>query len=245
MPETTGTHATLENLFDGRLRLRQPRAGYRYSIDSILLAHQARLAVGDTVLDLGTGCGIVPLILCYRHPQILVWAVEIQTALSDLALRNTIENNLQNRITVINADLRNLPSSGLPQTFDWVVTNPPYRRTNSGRLNPDTMRAVARHELSAKLEDVLLAASRQLTSGGRFLAIYTTERLPEMLAGMRAVGIEPKIQRMVHTRIQNDSKRVLIEGIKNARRGITVPPPLIIHESDGSYTREVQEMFRP
>lgn len=236
---------TLDNLFDGRLRVRQPRTGYRYSIDSILLAHQARLAAGDTVLDLGTGCGIVPLVLCYRHPQISAWAVEIQTALYDLALRNTAENNLQNRITVIKADLRELQPSDLPESVDWVVTNPPYRRANSGRINPDVQRAVARHELSARLEDVLSAASRLLHVGGRFLAIYTSERIPEMLAGMRAVGIEPKVQRMVHTRSQNNSKRVLIEGIKGARRGMTIPPPLIIHESDGKYTREVDEMFRP
>lgn len=245
MPESPGTDATLDILFDGRLRVRQPRSGYRFSIDAILLAHQARLTAADTVLDLGTGCGIVPLILCYRFPQISVWAVEIQTELSDLASRNIIENELQNRITILNTDLRELQKSDLPDTFDWVVTNPPYRRANSGRLNPDQQRAVARHELSAKLEDVLSAASRRLTAGGRFVAIYTTERIPEMLAGMRAVGIEPKVQRMVHTRAQFNAKRVLIEGIKGARSGITIPPPLIVHGSDRKYTPEVAAMFQP
>ena len=245
MAELTDTQSTLDILFDGHLRVRQPRSGYRYSIDSILLAHQARLASGDTVLDLGTGCGIVSLILCYRYPQVSVWAVEIQTALSDLALRNIIENDFQHRVTLLNADLRRLQQHALPESFDWVITNPPYRRVNSGRINLDKQRAVARHELSVTLEDVLSTASRRLISGGRFLAIYTAERIPEMLAGMRAVGIEPKVQRMVYTRPLINAKRVLVEGIKGARSGITIPPPLVVLDSNGKYSAEVAAMFQP
>lgn len=237
--------ASPDHLFEGRLRVHQPAGGYRFSIDAVLLAHQARPHPGDCVLDLGTGCGIIPLIMCYRHACVSVWAVEIQPALWELAARNIAANGLQERIKVLNADLRRLPAVDLPELFDLIVTNPPYRRLSSGRLNPDAQRAVARHELSARLEDVLSAAGRRLRPGGRFAAIYTTERLPEILAGMQSVAIEPKVLRPVYTKAQCNAKRVLIEGVKGGRGGITVATPLVIHGPDGEYSDEVAAMFRP
>ena len=232
-------------MFNGRLKIRQPRQGYRFSIDSVLLAHQVRAHPGETVLDLGTGCGILPLVLCYRHPHISVWAVEIQAPLAELATCNVRENRMQHRIFVQHADLRDLNTVGLPQTFDLIVTNPPYRRKNSGRLNPDGQRAVARHELKASLEDVLGCARRRLRAGGRFVAIYTTDRLPEMMSAMQFSGIEPKFLRMVHTRPHSNAKRVLIEGVRGAKEGLKVGSPLIVHGADGSYSPEVNAMFLP
>jgi tRNA1Val (adenine37-N6)-methyltransferase len=245
MPVTSASEITLDILFDGRLKVWQPRHGYRFSIDAVLLAHQVRLQSEETVLDLGTGCGIVPLILCYRYPRISVWAVEIQAPLAELAARNVRRNRMQHRISVCHADLRDLKKVDLPGRFDVIVANPPYRRPNSGRLNPDGQRAVARHELAAGLEDFLRCARQRLGDGGRFIVVYTTERLPELMSTMRSSGIEPKCLRMVHTRRHYDAKRVLVEGVKGAKSGIRVAPPLIVHGVDGQYSPEVRVMFQP
>lgn len=245
MPGPSASNTTLDMLFDGRLTVHQPRHGYRFSVDAVLLAHQVQPQPDETVLDLGTGCGIVPLVLCYRHPRISVWAVEVQAPLAELACRNVHDNQMQDRIFVQHADLCSLESVPLPPSFDRVVTNPPYRRINSGRLNPDGQRAAARHEVKARLGDVLLCARRRLRNGGRFTAVYTTERLPELMTAMQTYGITPKYLRMVHTRQHFDAKRVLIEGVKGAKSGLTVGAPLVVHEADGSYSREVNAMFRP
>ena len=245
MNDSAASKTTLDMLFDGRIKLHQPRQGYRFSIDSVLLAHQVRVQPGETVLDLGTGCGVLPLVLCYRHRHISVWAVEIQAVLAELASGNVNLNQMQHRITVHHADLRDLEKVRLPQTFDMIVTNPPYRRANSGRLNPDGQRAVARHELKACLVDILTCARRRLHAGGRFMAVYTTERLPEMMSAMQSFGIEPKCLRLVHTRQHLNAKRVLIEGVKGAKGGVKVAPPLVVHRDDGSYSPEVNAMFQP
>jgi tRNA1Val (adenine37-N6)-methyltransferase len=245
MPVASASKTTQDTLFSGRLKVLQPRHGYRFSIDAVLLAHQVRMQSDETVLDLGTGCGVVPLILCYRYPWISVWAVEIQAPLAELAARNARRNRMQHRISVSHADLRALKKVDLPVMFDVIVTNPPYRRPNSGRLNPDAQRAVARHEVKAGLEDFLRCARQRLGDGGRFILIYTTERLPELMSAMQSSGIEPKYLRMVHTRRHYDAKRVLVEGIKGAKSGVRVGPPLIVHELDGQYSHEVRAMFHP
>jgi tRNA1Val (adenine37-N6)-methyltransferase len=245
VPDTTAPETTLDMLFDGRLRVLQPRRGYRFSIDAVLLAHQVRLPSEATVLDLGTGCGIVPLILCHRYPWISVWAVEIQAPLAELAARNARQNRMQRQISVRHADLRDLRKVDLPGMFDVVVANPPYRRPDSGRLNPGGQRAVARHELEAGLEDFLLCARQRLGDGGRFVVIYAAERLAEMMSAMQSSGIEPKCLRMVHTRRHFDAKRVLVEGVKGAKSGIRVAPPLVIHEYGDQYSDDVQAMFHP
>ena len=245
MSKTPSTARTLDVLFEGALRIYQPAGGYRFSIDSILLAHQVRPKAGEVVLDLGTGCGIVPLLLCYRHRRITVWAVEIQALLADLARRNVESNRLQDRIFVLNADLRELGGQHLPELYDLIVTNPPYRRQNSGRLNPNRQRALARHEVTVKLRDILAVVRRRLRAGGCFTAIYTAERTLDILAGMQAAGIEPKRLRMVHTKPGASAKRVIVEGIKGAQGGMKVAPPLIVHEADGSFSDEVAAMLRP
>lgn len=245
MPVASALETTPDTLFNGRLRVLQPRRGYRFSIDAVLLAHQVRMPPGETVLDLGTGCGIVPLILCYRCPWISVWAVEIQAPLAELAARNARRNRLQDRMVVCHADLRELKKVELPGIFDVIVTNPPYRRPNSGRLNPDGQRAVARHELKAGLADFLQCARQRLGDGGRFFVIYSTERLPELMSAMQSSGIEPKWLRMVHTRRHYDAKRVLVEGVKGAKSGVRVAPPLVVQGIDGQYSHEVRAMFHP
>ena len=146
MPVTSASELTLDILFDGRLKVWQPRHGYRFSIDAVLLAHQVRLQSEETVLDLGTGCGIIPLILAYRHPDIISFGIEIQKELAHIAIANVDANHLQNQIRVLCRDMRRLKPEDIGGPVDLVVCNPPYHKPKSGRINPDRQRAIARHE---------------------------------------------------------------------------------------------------
>jgi len=234
---------TTDTLFDGRLMIRQRRHGYRFSIDAVLLAHHVRPRSGETLLDMGTGSGVIPLILAYRWPDIRVYGMEIQPELYGLAVDNVRKNNLEHRITIVPHDLREPVPETLPCPFDRVVCNPPYRKARSGKVNPEPERAVARHEISATIADVLQATRRTLKIGGRFVTIYPAERSVDLLHAMRSGGIEPKRLRPVHSRTASEAKLILVEGIYGSRPGTIIEAPLVIYGDDGEYTAEVQEMF--
>ena len=172
---------TTDTFFNGRIQVRQNRVGYRFSIDAVLLACQAAPRSGDKVIDLGAGCGIISLIMVYRRPDITVTAVEVQEELVQLAISNVKNNHLQDRITVLDADMKTMVSDMTAGPVDLVVCNPPYRRPGSGRINPDNQRAIARHELKANLQDVIFATRRILKTAGRFVTIYTAERTADLL----------------------------------------------------------------
>ena len=236
---------TTDTFFNGRIQVKQNRAGYRFSIDAVLIAGQTIPRPDDTVLDLGTGCGIIPLILAYRHPKIKVYGIEVQQQLADLASVNVKENRMENRITIHCMDMKNLKHDMISGPADLVVSNPPYRKAESGRINPDQQRAVARHEIKATLSDVVETARRMLRTSGRFVMVYPAERMADILIQMRSAGIEPKSLRTIHSNRHTEAKLILVEGKKGGSPGLKIEPPLIIYRKDGSYTDEVQEMFKP
>lgn len=236
---------TEDTFFNGRIKVRQHRSGYRFSIDALLLASHARPGPDDTVLDLGTGCGIIPLILAYRHPRVEVFGVEVQADLADTAVLNIIENGLDDRITVLCMDMKSLNPEMTSGPVDLVVSNPPFRKAESGRINPNRERAVARHEIKATLKDVVETGRRMLRTGGRFAMVYLAERMTDLLTQMRTAGIEPKSIRTVHSGWESAAKLVLVEGKKGGRAGIEIGPPLIIYRKNGAYTDEVETMFMP
>ena len=236
---------TTDTFFNGRIRIRQNRAGYRFSIDAVLLAYRAAPRSGDRVIDLGTGCGVIALIMAYRHPDITLYAVEVQEELAQLAIFNVKDNRLQDRITVLGADMKTIKPDMTAGPVDLVVCNPPYRRAGSGRINPDNQRAVARHELKANLQDVSGSARRILKTGGRFVMIHTAERTADILCQMRCDGIEPKCLHPIHSTSRSEAKLVLIEGRKGGNPGLKIAPPLIVYNENGDYTDEVQQMFEP
>jgi len=234
---------TMDTFFNGRIQIRQSRAGYRFSIDAILLACQAAPESGDRVVDLGTGCGIIALIMAFRHPDITIYAVEVQEELAQLAISNVKGNHLQNRITVLGADMKRMKPDMTAGPVDLVVCNPPYRRPGAGRINPDVQRAVARHELKANLQEVMGSARRILKPAGRFVTIYTAERTADIVCQMRIDRIEPKCIRTIHSAPGSEAKLILIEGIKGGNPGLKIGPPLTIYNKNGEYTDEVQQMF--
>jgi tRNA1Val (adenine37-N6)-methyltransferase len=231
--------------FDGRLTVLQPCKGYRFSIDAILLAATVTPQPGENLLDLGTGCGIIALILALRYPALHISAVEIQPDLAFAARQNVAENRMDARVAVIQADLRTLPSPQIQGPFDWVISNPPFRRPDSGRINPDSQRAVARHEIEVNMEQLMACAGRMLRTGGRFVTIYPAERAADLIERMRLAEIEPKLIQTVHSRCGQDAKLVLAQGIKGGRPGSRIAAPLVVYQPDGSYTKTVQAMMKP
>ncbi len=234
---------TADTFFNGRIRVMQNRSGYRFSIDAVLLAHHIMPREGDTVLDLGTGCGIIPLITACCHPAVKIYGVEIQKGLADLAAFNVKENKLDDRITILCRDMKTLTCDMISGPVNLAVSNPPYRKADSGRVNPNHERAVARHEISATLSDVIGTSRRLLAVSGKLITVYPSERMADLLTYKRSAGIEPKFIRMIHSGQNTEAKLFLSEGIKGARPGMKVGPPLIIYRENGDYTDEVKQMM--
>ena len=236
---------TADTFFNGKLLITQGASGYRYSIDAVVLAHLTDTHAGEKIVDLGTGCGIIPLLLAYRNADIHIYGIEIQDELADLATSNVKANQMQDRITVLCRDMRELKPRMIGGPADVIVCNPPYRKPNSGRLNPNRQKAVARHEIKVSLIDVLQTVRCLLRTAGRFVTIYTAERSAELLSQMRLEGIEPKFMRAIHAQLAAEAKLILVSGTKGAQPGTRLDPPLIIYGANGDYSQEVQGMFMP
>jgi tRNA1Val (adenine37-N6)-methyltransferase len=236
---------TTDTFFEGRIQVKQHQRGYRFAVDAIILAHHVHPRPQSVIADLGAGCGIIPLILAYRHPQIRIHGIEIQPELAELAVRNVEDNALQDRIQIHRMDLKSPEIRRIPVTYDIVVSNPPYRKADSGRINPNLQRAVARHELETSLSDWLSAAGTLLRKGGKFVIVYTADRIVELLLQMQTAGIEPKSLRAIHSGPKTEAKLIVVEGAKGGRPGTKVLSPLIVYRSDGSYTEEMERMFAP
>ena len=235
---------TTDTFFNGKIRVKQSRGGYRFSIDAVLLAYHARPRPGERVVDLGTGCGIIPLILAYWQPDIDIYGVEVQPELAQLAVFNVSDNRLGDRIAVLCTDMKLLKPAMTSGPVELVVCNPPFRTPGSGRMNPDRQRAIARHEIRANLADIIQTSRRLLLTGGRLVLIYPVARMTDILFQMRTQGIEPKCARMIHSRRSAEAALVIIEGVKGGRPGLKVEPPLIIYNSQNGYTTEIEAMFK-
>jgi tRNA1Val (adenine37-N6)-methyltransferase len=216
---------SVDEFMDGRLRLIQSKAGYRFSIDAVLLSEFVTTKPGDVVVDLGTGCGIVSLILLLTRPVSYAVGLEIQPHLAEEAMRNAVLNGFQDRMGVILSDIRHPPLA--QGKADVVVCNPPYRPRNSGRINPAAEKAIARHEIMASLDDILKAAYLLLKPKGRLAIIFPVVRLVDVLARMRGFGLEPKRIRVIYPNMQSEAKRVLLEAWHGGRGGLKVLAPLV------------------
>ncbi|MDX2496130.1 MAG: tRNA1(Val) (adenine(37)-N6)-methyltransferase [Desulfuromusa sp.] len=237
---------TLDSLSIGNLQLLQAESGYRYSLDPILLARFVKIKKGARVVDLGTGAGILPLLLARLSDAAELVGIELQSELAARAGRNVELNFLQGRVRILREDVRNIRDIYPVSCVDLVVSNPPYRQPDSGRIAPNDERAIARHELSGGLADFVAAASWLLKNGGCFSVIYLAERLPELMTRMVTAGIEPKRLRMIHSRQSEAAKMVLLEGRKGGRPGLVVEKPLYLYKDSvlgRDYTEEVLRMY--
>ena len=218
--------------------------GYRHAIDPFLLSAFSLINEEEKVVDLGTANGIIPLVLSAMNKGRCYIGVEIQAELAVQARENVALNNLDELIEICNADIREVAKGKiLPhESCDVVISNPPYRKIDTGKVAPDKARAACRHELNGDIVDFISTAFYLLRNKGRFSLIYLPERMPELLGAMSSGKIEPKRLRMVHSRAGRRAILVMVEGVKNGKRGMAVEEPLYIYDEDG-YSSEVRSIF--
>lgn len=215
----------IDCFMDGRLKLIQSKDGYRFSIDAILLAEFVTIRQGDVVVDLGTGCGVIPLILLLTKLVGYAFGLEIQEELAGQAARNVLLNGFDDKMRVVLGDIKNPPVA--EESADVVICNPPYRQVKSGRINPDPRRAIARHEIMASIDDILRAARSVLRKKGRLALIYSSARLADILARMRRFNLEPKKIQIIYPDLNSGAKLVLVEAILGGRPGLKISPPIV------------------
>ena len=238
----TGSDETLDVLLDGRLRIVQSKSGYRLSLDALLLAHFAEVPGGASIVDLGAGNGAVALMLAARARSARLTGLEIQAKMIERARRTIALNSFGDRLSMVHGDVRAVEGLFEPGSFDLAVCNPPYRRLNSGRMNPNDEKRTARHEVTGRLGDFVRAARYLLRHGGRLSVVYPATRLVDLLHTMREEELEPKRIRLVHSFARGEAVLVLAEGIKGGRPELEVMPPLVVYEGNKNYTREMEEI---
>ncbi len=240
---STNENETRDTILDGSITLIQPKHGYRFSLEAILLARFARANTRDRILDLGAGCGVVSILIAtLKRPREVV-AIEIQPMLAGMIARNAAINQLK-AVTAVNADLRRRMIAGVePASFDLVVANPPYRAAASGRENPDHGRRLARGESSATLMDFVAAARRYARTRGRVAFVFSARRSAELISAMRSNQLEPKRIRFVHAQITTPASVILIEARAAGGIEVAIEPPLILYERPGIYTPEAQALL--
>jgi tRNA1Val (adenine37-N6)-methyltransferase len=234
---------TLDTLFDGKLRIFQSRTGYRFSLDTLLLAHFVTIKAREKIVDLGTGNGVIPLVLATIHRSAILTGVELQPTMIERARRNVQLNGLEKRIEILSGDVRAGERIAAGASFDVAVCNPPYRKPSSGRISPNDEKQIARHETRGDLGDFLRTGAFLLRAKGRMAMIYSAGRCIDLLSAMREARIEPKRMRIVHSFAGVEASLVLVEGVKGGRSGVEVLPPLTIYRHGKEYTEEVAAMI--
>ena len=235
-------HERLDDLMHRGRHIIQNTQEFCFSLDAVLLAHFPRLHRRQRVLELGTGTGVIPLLIAEQVAA--VEAVEISPVMADLASRNVYMNELEEKIHVQQGDYREIASLCARESFDWVLANPPYRPVKEGQANQLTGVARARHEVTATLDDVVRAARYALRYGGRLAMVHLPERLAEIVAALHRPQLELKRLQMVQSKVDKAPNMMLLEAVVGgAPGGLQVLPALIVHEADGSYTRRIQEIY--
>ena len=233
----------LDELWRKGYRILQDPDAFCFGVDAVLLADFATVGKTERVLDLGTGNGILPLLLDARDKGGEITGLELQEEAAGLAAENFALNGAQERLKVCHGDLKNAAALFGRASFDVVVTNPPYHELGRGMVNPENAKSLARHEISCTLEDVLQTAATVLKLHGRFYMVHRPKRLTEILAGMERVGIAPRTLRFVHSHSGDQASLLLVSGMRGGGKELRVAPPLILYGEDGQYTPEVYEIY--
>ena len=235
---------TFEQLKIGQLQFLQPKYGYRFSVDAVLLADFIVAKPDERLIDLGTGAGIIPLLVSVLTPVREIVGLEIQERLVTLACENVARNHLEQRIQFIHGDLRQAAQLFRAGEFDVLCSNPPYRKVGAGRMNPDQEQAVARHEIACQLGDLLAACKYLVKPGGKVFLIYLPERLGELLEQMSGYRLAPKRIRCVHASAKTAAALVLVEAQRDAAPGLKILPPLFLYNQDHEYTDEAKRILQ-
>lgn len=234
----------LDDLQRNGYKLIQNTKIFCFGMDAVLLCAFTRVEKGEEVLDLGTGNGVIPILLKGRTEGKHFTGLEIQDVNVNLARRSVQYNRIEDDVLIVQGDIKEASKIFGGASFDVVTTNPPYMNENHGLKNPESHKAIARHEILCTLEDVIREGTKVLKPGGRFNMIHRPHRLVEIIDLMKKYKVEPKRIRMVHPFADKEANMVLIEGIRGARPMVKIEPPLVIYESAGVYTEEVKNLYQ-
>ncbi len=237
-----GEDERLDDLQNGYFIIQNTK-NFCYGIDAVLLSGFARVKPGERVLDLGTGTGIIPILLKAKTPGKHFTGLEIQKESADMARRSVLYNGLEKDIEIRTGDIREAAAVFGRASFSVVTCNPPYMTGSHGLVNPHLPKAIARHEVLCTLEDVISQAAQVLEPRGRFYMVHRPFRLAEIMGLMMKYQLEPKRMRLVYPYVDKEPNMVLIEGLLGGNPRITVEKPLIVYERPGIYTDEIREIY--
>ncbi len=236
-----------DSLFDGAVICRQNIEGYRFSLDAVLVAHFSYFKKGDTVLDLGCGCGIIGLILSYRWKHLLnnISGIELQPSLAALARGNIIENGYEEYINIVEGDLKKIGRYYKPEIFSKIICNPPFYQPSRGRRSVNQEAYIARHQVEATLDDIVTSARFCVKNKGSVAMVFPAEGMAELLFTLRSKHLEPKRIQVVYSHREDEKARlVLVEAVKNGGEGVIISQPFYIYQKkNGPYSEEMQNLY--
>ena len=236
-------HERLDDLQIKGYEIIQNPGKFCFGVDAVLLSDFVHVKEGERVLDLGTGTGILPILLEAKTKGAYFTGLEIQEESADMARRSIRYNHLEEKIDIVTGDIKEAGSIFGAVSFDVITTNPPYMIGNHGLKNDMDSMAIARHEVLMDLDDLLRESARILQFKGRFYMVHRPFRLPEILSKMSAYKIEPKRMRLVHPYIDKEPNMVLIEGMRGGNPRLRIDPPLVIYDSPGVYSEEIRRTY--
>ena len=233
----------IEDLQCEGLKIIQNKKWFCFGMDAVLLANYCDIKNNSKIVDLGTGTGIIPILLSGKKDYSKAYALEIQEEVAETAKRSVELNNLQEKIEILNIDLKDAEKYLETNSFDAVISNPPYKLNNSGIINPSDKKAISRHEIKCTLEDVIKTAAILLKQYGRFYMVHRPDRLADIICLLRKYRLEPKQIRFVHPKASAKPNMVLIRASKNGNPELKFDPPLYIYDDEGKYTKDVYEIY--
>lgn len=224
-------------------RIIQKKDGFCFGMDAVLLSGFARAGKGAKVLDLGTGTGIIPILLRAKTEAAQIKALEIQSEVAEMATRSVVLNGLEDTIEIVQGDICQASQIFGAAQFDVVTSNPPYKLSGHGLPNPDSAKAIARHEVLCTFEDVAREAAKCLKPGGHFYLVHRPERLTELIAMMQKYGLEPKRMKFVHPFVDKEANMVLVDAVRGGKPYLRMEAPIVVYKEPGIYTDEIYEIY--
>ena len=238
-----GEDERIDDLQRNGYRIIQKKKGFCFGMDAVLLSGFAQVKDGEVAVDLGTGTGIIPILLEAKTKGKHFTGLEIQKEVAEMAERSVRLNHLEDRVDIVRGDIKEASRLFGKASFDVVTSNPPYMNDNHGLKNPDLPKAIARHEVFCTLDDVCREASLLLRSGGRFYMVHRPHRLAEIITALKTYRLEPKRMKLVHPFADKDANMVLIEAVRGGRSMMKVEAPVIVYQKQGVYTQEIYDIY--
>lgn len=240
---TCGEDERIDDLQRNGYRIIQKKKGFCFGMDAVLLSGFAQVKEGEVAVDLGTGTGIIPILLEAKTKGKHFTGLEIQEEVAEMAGRSVRLNQLENRVDIVRGDIKEASRLFGKASFDVVTSNPPYMNDNHGLKNPELPKAIARHEVFCTLDDLCREASLLLKSGGRFYMVHRPHRLAEIITALKTYKLEPKRMKLVHPFVDKEANMVLIEAVRGGRSMMKVEAPIIVYREPGVYTQEIYDVY--